>query len=224
MINGIRQMIEPTLEKTPLLVAIPDKQARKHIVGYLSPSYQCIEFDDINSLSNELDAQQSVLILCHQSLIEEQQTLTLSELKEKGGADSKILIIGPSRPIETQITALKHGARGYFDEVLSIDKLDEALKIVSNGEVWVERHVISGLIDEIVEIPVISEEHRQALESLSPKEMEVATQVSYGATNKMIAKTMKITERTVKAHLTTIFQKMNIADRLSLAIFFRDLR
>jgi DNA-binding NarL/FixJ family response regulator len=40
----------------------------------------------------------------------------------------------------------------------------------------------------------------------------------------MIARTMNITERTVKAHLTTIFQKMEIADRLSLAIFFRDLR
>jgi DNA-binding NarL/FixJ family response regulator len=40
----------------------------------------------------------------------------------------------------------------------------------------------------------------------------------------MIARTMNITERTVKAHLTAIFQKMNIPDRLSLAIFFRDLR
>jgi DNA-binding NarL/FixJ family response regulator len=40
----------------------------------------------------------------------------------------------------------------------------------------------------------------------------------------MIAKKMNISERTVKAHLTAIFHKLSIADRLSLAIFFRDLR
>lgn len=224
MINGMQPMIESTLEITHLLVAIPDDKARRNIVEYLAASYQCLEFDDVETLTNELDKQQTVLILCHQSLMEEQQAVAISELKAKSGENSKILIIGPNRPIETQISALKHGARGYFDEVLSSEKLHEALKLISNGEVWVERHVISGLIDEIVDVPVISEEHKQALDTLSPKEIEVATQVSYGATNKMIAKTMKITERTVKAHLTTIFQKMNIADRLSLAIFFRDLR
>lgn len=98
------------------------------------------------------------------------------------------------------------------------------MQLIMNGEVWVERHVISGLIDELTHKPEISDAQRQALESLSPKETEVAKLVSHGATNKMIARQLNITERTVKAHLTTIFQKMNLPDRLSLAILFRDLR
>ena len=105
-----------------------------------------------------------------------------------------------------------------------MSKLQEALLLISNGEVWVERHVISGLIDEISHIPEVSEQQRRAAKTLSPKELEVAKMVSHGATNKMIARNMNITERTVKAHLTTIFQKMNLPDRLSLAIVFRDLR
>jgi two-component system, NarL family, nitrate/nitrite response regulator NarL len=216
-------MSNSMLAKTTLFVVIPNEQLRKNIVAGLSSFYSCVEFNDIASVSAALEELSSDLILCHHSLVEEQQTIVLSALKEKSPA-SKILIYGPGKPIETQISALKHGARGYFNEILPIEKLAEALNLVLNGEVWVERHVISGLIDEIVEIPTISEAQRVALDTLTPKELEVAQQVSYGATNKMIAKTMNITDRTVKAHLTTIFQKMEIPDRLSLAIFFRDLR
>jgi DNA-binding NarL/FixJ family response regulator len=139
-------------------------------------------------------------------------------------ASSRILVVGPPRSVAIQIAVLKQGARGYFNQELPLTKLHEALQLVIHGEVWVERHVISGLIDELSHMPAISEEQQQALQSLSPKELDVAKLVSHGATNKMIAKAMNITERTVKAHLTAIFQKMNLADRLSLAIFFRDLR
>jgi DNA-binding NarL/FixJ family response regulator len=105
-----------------------------------------------------------------------------------------------------------------------LDKFDEALQLILHGEVWVERYVISGLIDELTHKPTISDEQKQALETLSSKEGEVAKLVSHGATNKMIARQLNITERTVKAHLTSIFNKMGLKDRLSLAIFFRDLR
>jgi len=216
-------MSNSMLAKATLFIVIPDEETRKNIVAGLSSFYSCVEFKDIASVTAALEEHSSVLILCHHSLVEEQQTIVLSALKEKSPT-SKILILGPGKPIETQISALKHGARGYFNETLPIEKLAEALNLVLNGEVWVERHVISGLIDEIVEIPTISEAQRLALDTLTPKEIEVAEQVSYGATNKMIAKTMGITDRTVKAHLTMIFQKMEIPDRLSLAIFFRDLR
>jgi two-component system nitrate/nitrite response regulator NarL len=219
----MQQMSSSMLAETTLFVVVPNEQTRTNLTEGLSSIFSCVEFNDIASVMDALDEHNSCLILCHHSLVDEQQAAVLSALKKKS-PESKILIFGPGKPIETQITALKHGARGYFNEALSVEKLGEALKLILNGEVWVERHVISGLIDEIVEVPAISEQQRIALETLTPKEMEVAQQVSYGATNKMIAKTMSITERTVKAHLTTIFHKMEIPDRLSLAIFFRDLR
>ena len=95
---------------------------------------------------------------------------------------------------------------------------------ILNGEVWIDRYVIAGLIEELADVPEVSVQQQQALESLSPKELEVAKLVSHGATNKMIANSMTISERTVKAHLTAIFSKMKLSDRLALAIFFRDLR
>jgi DNA-binding NarL/FixJ family response regulator len=54
---------------------------------------------------------------------------------------------------------------------------------------------------------------------LTPRERDIARLVSNGACNKNIARELNISERTVKAHLTTIFQKLGIADRLHLALY-----
>jgi DNA-binding NarL/FixJ family response regulator len=211
------------MTKPTIFAVIPEPALKAAIATGLFDDYAVDFSDDLDVLFEQLENGQPDLILCHQILLEEDQALVLSRLKitSKG---AQILVIGPRQPLETQIKALKYGARGYFDSALPITKLMDAIHDVLHGEVWIERHVISGLIDELVHVPELTEEQRLGLDSLSPKELEVAKLVSHGATNKMIANKLAITERTVKAHLTAIFQKMAISDRLSLAIFFRDLR
>jgi len=206
-----------------LYLATADTEVARVITDALLALYDVSLYKDINGLLDALKKQTAELVLCHQFLLDENPAQVISELK-KLCPDGRILVIGPPRPIPVQIAALKQGARGYFNQNLPMSKLQEALLLILNGEVWVERHVISGLIDEISHIPEVSEKQRKAADTLSPKELEVAKMVSHGATNKMIARNMNITERTVKAHLTTIFQKMSLPDRLSLAIVFRDLR
>ena len=206
-----------------LLLAVPEQQQAEAIKQALPDIYAVSAYQDIAALKAVAVEEKPQLILCHQSFFEADDSNLLSELARQC-PDSRVMILGPPRPMTIQIAALKQGARGYFNETLPLDKLHNALQLILHGEVWVERHVISGLIDELTQHPEISEQQQQALETLSPKEMEVAKLVSHGATNKMIARQMNITERTVKAHLTTIFQKMQLPDRLSLAIFFRDLR
>lgn len=216
-------MKEITMTAASLFLVIPDQAQAEQIKQTLPDIYAVSGFDDIASMLAVAVEDKPQLIVCHQAFFESDNDVALADLARQC-VDSRIMIIGPSRPMTIQIAALKQGARGYFNEELPLDKLHNALQLILHGEVWVERHVISGLIDELTHKPEISEQQRQALETLSPKELEVAKLVSHGATNKMIASQMDITERTVKAHLTTIFQKMNLPDRLSLAIFFRDLR
>lgn len=59
------------------------------------------------------------------------------------------------------------------------------------------------------------------LEKLSPRERDVALQVAGGASNKDVARRLNITERTVKAHLTSTFDKLEVRDRLQLVIALR---
>lgn len=219
--NGMET--EAVMTQSIIYAVIPDAELCNAINSGLGDQFQFYFDAEIGQLEQRTAIKEPDLILCHQSLLEENQSIGLARLKA-ASPNAMVLVIGPSRPIEMQIKALKFGARGYFDVVLPLEKLSGAIDAVLHGEVWIERHVISGLIDELVQVPELTQSQRVAVESLSPKELEVAKLVSHGATNKMIAKNLDITERTVKAHLTAIFHKMDIQDRLSLAIFFRDLR
>lgn len=211
------------MTNTILYAVIADEALCQNIQENLSDDYALSIDGTLVELLERVEKEQPHIILCGQSFLERDYALVLAMLKTASPISS-ILAIGASRPIELQVAALKHGARGYFDVALPMPTLNAALGGIMRGEVWFERHVISELIDEFVFVPEVTVQQRKAVGSLSPKELEVAKLVSHGATNKMIAYQMAITERTVKAHLTATFQKMNIADRLSLAIFFRDLR
>ena len=211
------------MTNTILYAVIADEALRQSIQDNVSDDYALSIDGVLDELLERVKNKQPHIILCGQSFLERDQAVVLAMLKTASPI-SHILTIGPSRPIAMQVAALKHGARGYFDVALPMSTLNAALAGIMRGEVWVERHVISELIDELVFVPEVTEQQRKVMGSLSSKELEVATLVSHGATNKMIAHQMAITERTVKAHLTATYQKMNMADRLSLAIFFRDLR
>ncbi len=217
------EMNQHITDQTRVYLAFADAEKAREISAALNKEYVCFAYRDLHALQQAVTVQAADMLICQQNLLDGQQHEVMAALKA-AAPNSRILIVGPEQPVAKQIEALKQGARGYFNEDLSLDKLCVAIHLILQGEVWVERHLISELIDEMNHAPKIDDAHRKAADSLSPKEREVATLVSHGATNKMIAKKMNITERTVKAHLTTIFQKMNLPDRLSLAIVFRDLR
>ncbi len=217
------EMNEHVTDKTRVYLAFADASKAHEISTVLNEEYLCFAYRDIHALQQAVSVQPADMLICEQGLLNSQQADLMAALKA-ASPDSRILIVGPEQPVAMQIAALRQGARGYFNQNLPLEKLRIAIHLILQGEVWVERHLISELIDEMNHAPKIDDAHRKAANSLSPKEREVATLVSHGATNKMIARKMDITERTVKAHLTTIFQKMNLPDRLSLAIVFRDLR
>ena len=204
-----------------LYLALANDDLHSTIKQGLPTEYNSSQFTTIPDLLKAISTEQPALILCHRDLLNDNDS-ALSSITMISAA--RVLVMGSTQPIDIQIALLKQGARGYFDSVLPIEKLYDALYSVLHGEVWVKRDVISELIDGLSNEPDPADAQRVLLSQLTPKEMDVAEQVSHGATNKMIARQMDITERTVKAHLTAIFQKLDIADRLALAILISDLR
>ncbi len=204
-----------------IYLVLADNALRLTIQTGLPREYKSSYYENSNDLFKAISNEQPALILFHNDALN-QNGITLSSIKMVTSA--RILLIGPPQEIGEQIALLKQGARGYFDSSLPMEKLYDALYSVLHGEVWVKRDVISELVENLIKQPEVSMEQRELLAQLTPKEIDVAEQISHGATNKMVAKKMDITERTVKAHLTAIFQKLAVPDRLSLAILFRDLR
>jgi two-component system, NarL family, nitrate/nitrite response regulator NarL len=150
-----------------------------------------------------------------------------------GGKNTRYLVIGEDWPEQRQIDVLAHGAAGYCDASEAPKLLSRAIESVLKGDIWMRRSLVPKVIG------VLIDRHRfqattqtvldnvddliKMVDSLSSREVEVADMIRQGENNKRIALTLNISERTVKAHLSSIFRKFNVDDRLRLAIRLKEI-
>jgi len=105
--------------------------------------------------------------------------------------------------------------------------LNRAVQMVCEGEYWIQRKLIANMINDLAREMAESQNQdgrneNAVISALTPRELEVAKMVRLGENNKMIARELDISERTVKAHLSAIFRKLEIQNRLHLALYFSD--
>ncbi len=143
----------------------------------------------------------------------------------------RFLIIGKSWPEENQIKALVNGAAGYCSISEPAELYLLALDHILKGDLWIQRHLVPKIIGKLIQLKSdtqVKQESRknnasrERLNTLSNRELDVAKMIGSGESNKIIASTLNISERTVKAHLTSIFKKLDVPDRLHLALFFKE--
>lgn len=139
---------------------------------------------------------------------------------------TKILLFSPTLPDNVEWTLFKSGIRGCCDLTMHTEQIRYAIKAVLKGELWIRRSLTSFMLDELVEVSMEKERIESAihdlLSNLTKREYEIAMLVGHGESNKRIANRLDITERTVKAHLTEIFRKLQISDRIKLALMMKD--
>ncbi|RCX01136.1 DNA-binding NarL/FixJ family response regulator [Marinomonas foliarum] len=110
------------------------------------------------------------------------------------------------------------GVNGQCAPYIGKEQLSLVLSVIDSGEIWGGRAFIQQLIQQSARPEITS---NNALEHLSDRELSVAICISRGLSNKQIALELEITERTVKAHLTSTFKKTNTKDRLALALLIQ---
>lgn len=118
---------------------------------------------------------------------------------------------------EQGLAALAAGASGYCSALTLPEVLRQVASVVEHGGLWVGPQLMRRLMQGLA-----TRNHETAvptLETLSQRERQVAEAVARGSTNKEIARVMGITERTVKAHLTSAFEKLGVRDRMQLSLF-----
>lgn len=122
------------------------------------------------------------------------------------------------------------GARGYCNSHANARILKLVTEVVMRGGLWIGKslmqRVISGLSQASPAPPAAAGTAGTAplMALLSPREREVAEAIAAGASNKVVARQLGISERTVKAHVSTIFHKLDVKDRLQLAVKIIGLR
>lgn len=136
-------------------------------------------------------------------------------------AGCRTVIMSRSPNEDEGIAALRAGARGYCNLYIDPRLLTKVISTVQAGEVWAGRKLIDRLVQMIISSPAPrspSNIDTAAFDALTPREREIAVLVGEGVSNKIIARRLDITERTVKAHLGAVFSKLGIPGRLQLAL------
>lgn len=135
------------------------------------------------------------------------------------GVTAPVLILAESMDAAGTVEALKLGARGVVLKEASPQILFKSIRTVASGEYWIGRKVVGDLVEALRNGVAVRSEQRPSQFSLTPRELEIIAEVAEGCTNKYIAEKLSIAEQTVKHHLTSIFQKVGVSNRLELAVF-----
>jgi two-component system, NarL family, nitrate/nitrite response regulator NarL len=115
------------------------------------------------------------------------------------------------------LQALNAGASGYCHAQATPAMLQQVATVVTNGGIWIGPELMSRVMAATGRF-FAPEPGHPALESLTAREREVALAVGRGSSNREVAELLAISERTVKAHLGAIFEKLGVRDRLQLVL------
>ncbi|MFL6308242.1 MAG: response regulator [Candidatus Sulfotelmatobacter sp.] len=145
----------------------------------------------------------------------------LRDLSAPGNVTQVRVILLTAAAEKAQIVeALQLGARGIVLKDSATQLLLKAIQTVMAGEYWVGRESVSNLVQYLRTLMQSShDEARQRKFGLTPRELEIVSAVVAGFSNKEIAEYFKISEDTVKHHLSNIFDKLGVSTRLELALF-----
>lgn len=122
---------------------------------------------------------------------------------------------------ENGLAALSAGAVGFANAHSAPNLLQTIESVVRNDGLWVGESLLSRLLRGLGKTSATPAEDHPALNKLSDREREVALKVVSGECNKEIARDLGLADRTVKAHLSSVFDKLGVRDRLQLALLLK---
>jgi two-component system nitrate/nitrite response regulator NarL len=135
--------------------------------------------------------------------------------------EARAIVLSGMSDLDTHRHALRLGALGLVRKDQAIEVLFQAIAKVHGGEVWLERTLVAEVLEEITRGGPAQPNDPEAVKigMLTPREREVIRLVGQCLKNPQIAAQMCIAEDTVRHHLTSIFTKLNVVDRLELVIY-----
>ena len=149
-----------------------------------------------------------------------------------GGA--ALIVLSDMPNDDEAMQAFSSAARAYCNSHAAAEVLQQIAVVVEQGGLWIGESLMSRLlvgINQVTPSATQTEANTQASASdsakwqdkLTEREIEVAAAIAAGASNKEVARQLAITERTVKAHVSGLFTKLNVQDRLQLALKIRGM-
>lgn len=198
-----------------ILVSSANASTRERWKHILQDDHQLVEVSNVAELKRAIQQQAIDLILLHRSMVDMNLISNISK--------SRFFVFADIPDDAEAITLLRHGAVGYANTYISAVRLKEAVNVALTGRVWVGQKLMQKIIRGTP--PAADQKRNETIpeHNLSDREKEVALLVSKGESNLEIAAELDISERTVKAHISSIFKKTRTQSRLQLALHVKAL-
>lgn len=137
-----------------------------------------------------------------------------------GGA-ARVVIFSANRDKATLTEAVKLGARGVVGKDAPTEDVLAAVRKVHGGALWIDQSLMQALLGQLTAPAAAPDPEAQRIASLTAREREVIGLIvaGKGALNKELAERAFISERTLRNHLSTIYQKLDVANRLELYVY-----
>ena len=165
-------------------------------------------------------AKQPDIILLDLNLGRESGLDLLDEFKAVA-PEARTIVVTSVLDFEAHQRAISKGAMGLVLKSQAVEHITRAVRQVYDGEVWFNRSMMLKVIERMTEPSAARKADPEArkIQTLTQREREVIDLVGEGLKNKAIADRLHITETTVRHHLTKIFDKLEVKDRLELVIY-----
>lgn len=172
---------------------------------------------DIDSLNNELkDNKQSVLIADYDTVAHEINSLISSD-----SIPQNLIVLEKAPEIATGRMLILRGAKAYGNSRMLANHFSQMINTVSDGNIWTYPELTASLVGITKKTSLNNDALELIKNRLTIKESEVIYLILNGLTNDAIASTLDITTRTVKAHVSSIFSKLHVNDRISLVLLLK---
>lgn len=205
-----------------VLLASPSAEGRKRWSQALQGVAVTQEAADRSELDRNLVTRKPALLLLDLALFPFYGADAIPAI-QRFSPRTKIVLLTKKPDDGEGVSAIKAGVRGYCEMETPPFLLKKAVRMVQKGQIWVSRKFIHHLLEELKAATErqLKESARsdKRLDRLTLRQREIARLVGGGASNKEVAIRLNITEKTVKAHLSAIFRKLGLWDRLRLALY-----
>jgi DNA-binding NarL/FixJ family response regulator len=131
--------------------------------------------------------------------------------------DCKIIFLTIHAEQEMLIEAVRSGAKGYLLKNVPITQLKKALRSAQNGEAAISRAMMTQVMDELSRTSGQNQPEPNTLDKLSSREIDVLRELTTGASNQEIGRRLFISKNTVKHHVHSMLDKLDLENRSQLA-------
>lgn len=181
------------------------------------------EAADPKALIKFIEKQSPDVILLEFPLSNEEVIALLKDIRRQNNRTRSLVLT--DHPQDSFLEAmLRAGSSGCLPTRVPAATLKRAVRVVAEGEYWVNRKTVGKLFSEFLKMNRPPKAEKAPAGLLTKREIEVLKLLSKGCKNKEIAERLFISVKTVKTHMTNIFEKLKIKDRLQAALYILENR